>query len=180
MSDLDKTRKFGGDGGGDKTRIVRPSSEENTRQMAGSGTAAKTRLVRRSGASTDAAAPVDELSDDEMRLVTGWLVVVNGPGRGRYSAIYDGMNSVGRGEDQATRLDFGDEAISREGHAFITYDFVSRKFYIQHGGKTNLVRVNNAPVLQPTEMKPGDEISLGNTSLRFVPFCGESFDWQQK
>jgi hypothetical protein len=90
------------------------------------------------------------------------------------------MNSVGRAPDQTTRLDFGDEGISRSNHAYITYDYVDRKFYVQHGGKSSLVRVNKAPVLQPTELKQDDEISLGETMLRFVPFCGEGFDWQEK
>lgn len=192
MSDLEKTRKIGGSGAGDqKTRLIRPSDEQetvliNARRVPAGDDAPKTRLVRRPSADSaapaaDASAKTPEVEDDiDDRLVVGWLVVTGGEGRGKFSPIFDGMNSVGRGADQSTRLDFGDETISREGHAFITYDYVARKFYIQHGGKSNLVRVNQAPVLQPTELKQGDEISLGNTILRFVPFCGESFDWQDK
>jgi len=189
MSD-DKTRRIGGgDTSNQKTRVIRPAEEQETVLLGGVGRgpggggadAPKTRLVRRPGPAAATTPSYDtEASEDDERLVTGWLVVTSGSGRGKFAPIFDGMNSVGRGEEQSTRLDFGDEAISREGHAFITYDYLTRKFYIQHGGKSNLVRVNQAPVLQPTELKHGDEISLGNTVLRFVPFCGESFDWQNK
>ncbi len=112
------------------------------------------------------------------RLVTGWLVVVSGPGRGRYAPIFDGMNSVGRDPDQVTRVDFGDDAISRSEHAFITYDYVERRFYVHPGGKPNLIRIDDKPVLQPTEIKAGTRISIGHTTFAFASFCGEAFDWQ--
>lgn len=185
MNDLEKTRKIGGDAGSQNTRIIRPHDEETVKVGGGSLADAvpKTRLVRRPGGQDPGQLAADQqpdVDDDDQRMVVGWLVVIGGPGRGKFAAISDGMNSVGRGDDQSTQLDFGDESISRSGHAFITYDYVSRKFLIQHGGKSNLVRVNNSPVLQPSELKIGDEISLGNTVLRFVPFCGEDFDWQDK
>ena len=28
--------------------------------------------------------------------------------------------------------------------------------------------------------RAGEEILLGQTKLRFVPFCGKNFDWYQK
>jgi hypothetical protein len=177
----EKTRRIGSSPSDDHTRIISPRTGEET-VIVGSDVP-KTKLVRRPSAPKDpeaarGAAPADD--DEADQFVVGWLVVTGGPGRGKFSAIFDGMNTVGRGPDQSTQLDFGDETISRSSHAFITYDNLARKFYIQHGGKSNLVRVNKAPVLQPTELNRGDEISLGNTVLRFVPFCGESFDWQDK
>jgi|SRR6185312_10871761 hypothetical protein len=182
MNDIEKTRKLGEDTSSQRTRLVRQGDEETVRLGGPKQDAAspKTRLLRRGPVADQVEQAHDDQDDDEPRMVVGWLVVTGGPGRGKYTAVFDGMNSVGRGEDQSTRIDFGDETISREGHAFITYDYVSRKFYIQHGGKSNLVRVNQAPVLQPTELKQADEISLGSTVLRFVPFCGEGFDWQDK
>jgi hypothetical protein len=30
----------------------------------------------------------------------------------------------------------------------------------------------------PAELHGGETISLGQTSLRFVPLCGAEFDWQ--
>ena len=43
----------------------------------------------------------------------GWLVVVDGPGRGAAFTIFDGVTQIGRGPSQAVRLDFGDNSISR-------------------------------------------------------------------
>lgn len=112
--------------------------------------------------------------------VAGWLVVVQGPGRGGFRPVYMGMNSIGRDPGQRVSLSFGDDAISREEHAFITYDEEGRRFYIQHGGKANLVRVGPQPVLVPTELKANDRIRIGKTTLRFVPCCGPDFTWSDE
>ena len=109
--------------------------------------------------------------------VAGWVVVVKGPGRGKFAAIYVGMNSVGRDTSQRVSLSFGDDSISREEHAFVTYDEEQRCFYLQHGGKSNLVRLGSRPVLSPTELKPYDLIRIGRTTLLFVPCCGPDFSW---
>jgi hypothetical protein len=174
MGNDDVTRRIGSPAkDSERTRLVRRPGEvvaPNDGKREAVADPSKTRLAHRPGA--DATTP-----DGSERPVVGWLVVVSGPGRGRFAAISDGMNSVGRGEDQATRMNFGDESISRSEHAFITYDYKDRKFYIQHGGKMNVVRLNEAPVLQPMALKSGDMVSLGQTTARFVPFCDESFDW---
>jgi hypothetical protein len=112
--------------------------------------------------------------------VAGWVVVVKGPGRGAFRPVFVGMNSVGRDPSQRVCLSFGDEAISREEHAFITYDEEQRRFYVQHGGKANLVRLGKKPVLVPTELTANDLIRMGRTTLRFVPCCGSDFSWSDE
>ena len=118
--------------------------------------------------------------DVESDPVAGWLVVVKGPGRGGFHPIFAGMNSVGRDPSQRISLSFGDESISREEHAFITYDEEQRSFYLQHGGKSNLVRLGTDPVLTPVELKPNDLIRIGKTTLRFIPLCGPDFAWSDE
>ena len=86
-------------------------------------------------------------SHDQVDPVVGWLVVRQGPGRGRFCPIFYGQNSLGRGGDQRIRVDFGDKRISREAHAFIVYDDIAQKFYLRDGGKTNLVRHNGELVM---------------------------------
>jgi len=113
----------------------------------------------------------------ETEPVAGWVVVVKGPGRGGFRPVYVGMNSVGRDPGQRISLSFGDESISREEHAFITYDEEQRRFYLQHGGKANIIRLGSQPVLVPTELKPNDLIRVGKTTLRFVSCCGPNFSW---
>ena len=110
--------------------------------------------------------------------VVGWLVVVEGPGKGRAVQLGYGSNSLGRGTTDRIKLNFGDEQISRSGHAVVTYDPRGRMFYVQHGGGTNLTYLGDQPVLAPTELPALSHISIGNTVLRFVPLCGAEFDWQ--
>lgn len=112
-----------------------------------------------------------------VRFPAGWIVVVKGPGRGASFTIFDGVSPIGRGEDQAIRLDFGDNAISRTNHATIAYDSEQKKFFIGHGGKANLVRLNGKPVLSTEDLKSEDTIRIGETTLKFVAFCGPDFDW---
>jgi FHA domain-containing protein len=109
--------------------------------------------------------------------VVGWLVVTSGPGRGQFRPVFYGQNSIGRGPDQRISIDFGDQRISREAHAFIIYDEVQRMFFIRDNGKSNLVRHKGNLVMMPTEIFDRDEITIGDTSLMFVALCNSSFDW---
>ena len=139
------------------------------------GAEEKTRLVggrrREDKKSTEA----DRGMDDP---VVGWLVVVEGPGKGRAMQLGYGSNPLGRGATDRIKLDFGDDQISRNGHAVVTYDPRGRKFYVQHGGGTNLTYLGDQPVLAPAELPALSHIGIGNTVLRFVPLCGAEFDWQ--
>ncbi len=110
--------------------------------------------------------------------VVGWLVIVEGPGKGRAMQLGYGSNSLGRGATDRIKLDFGDDQISRSGHAIVTYDPRGRKFYVQHGGGINLTYLGDQPVLAPAELPALGHISIGHTVLRFVPLCGVEFDWQ--
>lgn len=107
----------------------------------------------------------------------GWLVVIDGPGRGAYFAVTTHVSTIGRGADQDVALDFGDMSISRSGHASVLYDGEQNRFFIGHGNKANVVRRNGQPVLATEEMFHGDMIRIGKTTLRFVALCGEDFTW---
>lgn len=109
--------------------------------------------------------------------VVGWLVVTKGPGRGRSLILSYGVNSIGRSSSERVCLDFGDEEISRQRHALVTYDPKGKKFYLQNGEGVNLTYIADIPVLQTTELKGGETIALGKTELHFVAFCGINFDW---
>ncbi|NSX53480.1 FHA domain-containing protein [Sulfitobacter sp. 1151] len=124
-----------------------------------------------------AALPVKSKSD---RYPVGWIIVLKGPGRGESTSIKAGVSQIGRGEDQAIQLDFGDTSISRENHATIAYDDEQRKFFIGHGGKSNLVRLNEKPVLSTEDLYHGDLIRIGQTTLLFLALCGENFSWSDE
>ena len=137
----------------------------------------KTQLMgARRPAESDAAKKKDGMDDP----VVGWLVVVDGPGKGFSVTLGYGMNSIGRSASDRIALDYGDQQISRTSHAVVTYDPRGRKYFIQHGGGKNLTYMGDQPVLTPVELKGGEEIMLGETKLRFVPFCGKDFDWRDQ
>jgi hypothetical protein len=112
-----------------------------------------------------------------MKFPVGWIAVTEGPGRGESFALMAGMSQIGRGEDQAVQLDFGDNSISRSNHAAIVFDPDSKEFLLGHGGKSNIVRLNSKPLISNEAIKSGDTIRIGETVLRFVALCGKSFDW---
>lgn len=165
------------------TRIIRsddqqPSSGATRKVTSGAepfemGGAPRTRVI------SAFANPEDESSPDSLELTVGWLVIVDGPGKGSSREIYYGMNGIGRGEDVRIPLDFGDTAISRDAHAYLTFDEKTEKFYIQHAGKSNVARLNDELLLTPSQLKSGDLIELGQTVLRFVPLCGPDFSWKE-
>ena len=141
----------------------------------------KTRLM---GFDTSDGHVVDLFSEDKKTKETtrfqypvGMVMVTKGPGFGECFAVKTGMSQIGRGEDQAIKLDFGDMAISRENHAAIVYDPEEHSFLLGHGGKSNIVRLNGKPVVSTSDMKDGDEIEIGETRLRFVAICSKDFNW---
>lgn len=137
----------------------------------------KTRLLGFSAEAFNVDDPFKNAEPASNDFPVGWLVVVSEKGRGKSFALRDGVSSVGRGSDQAVCLDIGDNSISRENHISIAFDAEQKKFFVGHGGKTNLVRLNNAPLLSTEELNSKDSIRLGETTLRFIAFCGEDFGW---
>ena len=111
--------------------------------------------------------------------VAGWLVIVAGKGSGNFVKIGHGQNSIGRGPDSRAQLDYGDNHISRSRHAVITYDALGRMFYVQQGDGKNLTYLDDKPVLTPTVLENGSEITMGQTRLRFVALCGPDFSWPE-
>ncbi|CAN0604259.1 unnamed protein product, partial [Ectocarpus sp. 12 AP-2014] len=109
--------------------------------------------------------------------LVGWLVVVDGPGRGTGIPFGAGMNAIGRGVDNAVVLDFGDEDIAEGPHAYIVYDEENRSFHITHAGQNSVVRLDDQPLLEAKHIDNGAQVRIGQTTLRFSAFCGPDFDW---
>ncbi|PUB17556.1 FHA domain-containing protein [Yoonia sediminilitoris] len=111
------------------------------------------------------------------KFPVGWIVVADGPGRGESFSLFTGMSQIGRGDDQAVQLDFGDNSISRTNHAAIVYDPETQEFMLGHGGKSNIVRLNDKPLISNEVLKTGDVVRIGETVLRFVALCSSEFNW---
>lgn len=108
--------------------------------------------------------------------VVGWLVCLTGSQKGRDFKVHSDNNYIGRSEKMDICIP-GDETISREHHATITYDSRDRIFYFTPGEGRSIVRLNGKAVLMTAELKANDKIEIGKTELLFVPMCGEKFDW---
>ena len=126
------------------------------------------------GASDADAAPAAPVS---VLFPVGWLLLIEGPGRGHAFPLVPGVSAIGRGADQSVRLDFGDNAISRSNHAAVAYDPDERTFLLGQGGKSNIVRLNGKPVISNEDLSDGDTIKIGETVLKLKTLCGPDFDW---
>ncbi|MEZ5817364.1 MAG: FHA domain-containing protein [Hyphomicrobiaceae bacterium] len=122
--------------------------------------------------------PVGLEPDVRSDPVVGWLVVLSGPGKGNFRPIYSGSNTIGRSPGQRIPIDFGDDAISGEKQAFLVYDGRKRQYQlVPNLERPNLVHLNDSALLANGELKPHDKITMGRTTLLFVPLCGADFDW---
>lgn len=141
----------------------------------------KTRLLGFNPEMIGVADPFEKRAEaKDERFPVGWVVVVAGPGLGSSFVLRDGVARIGRGEDQEICLNFGDNAISRENHVSVAFDSEQNAFYIGQSGRGNIVRLNNKPLLSTEQMRSGDQIRIGETTLRFAALCGEDFVWAQK
>ena len=161
----DSRSKEPGSGGPSQRRQYRPGDEGDTVVWRGADRPAS-RGTEATAASRAA----------QIHPVTGWLVVVDGPGKGSAAQLGFGHNTIGRGPAMRVRLDFGDRKISRDTHATLTYDPKGNAFYLQQG--KNLAYIEDEPVLNPVRLEAGALIGLGDTTLRFVPFCDDAFTWE--
>ena len=180
-------------GDDDTTRIIRKSkkTEEDADKTVMMGSEEDTEFSRRDSASdgdeTKLYRPQKSKDDNELDnknyinndddLVVGWIVIMDGPGKGKSHDLGYGLNGIGRADSERISLNYGDEEISREGHSSITYDYKNERFFLQHGGGANITYLGDEPVLQPVEIFGYEIISIGKTKVCFVPFCGKNFSW---
>ena len=115
---------------------------------------------------------------DEMTIqpVVGWLVSIQGSTIGKDFRLCSGRNYIGRGKDMDIVLE-GDNKVSRSKHAIILFDPKSQKTLCQAGESRELFYLNDSVVTGTVELKQGDVITIGDTKLMFVPFCGDLHTW---
>lgn len=109
--------------------------------------------------------------------VVGWLVCTDGKDKGRDYRVHTERNFIGRAPSQDICIS-GDDTISRERHAVLSYDPKKNEFWIQPGESTGLVYLNGDAVYVPQKLKCRDLIEIGQTRLCFMPFVNETFQWQ--
>lgn len=117
--------------------------------------------------------------DIDIDPVVGWLVAVTGSEQGRDYKIHSDNNYIGRSEHMDITIQ-GDETISRDNHAIVTYDSRERIFYLTPGEGRSVIRLNGKASLQTAELKAYDRIEIGVTELVFIPLCSENFAWEDE
>ena len=151
-----------------------PKAPEETDQRGGPTgmTGPKTQIVRGPRRPTR--------TDFHQEPVVAWLVVIGGPGLGAFRPLFTGNNTIGRATANRVPVDFGDDSISSQEQAYIRYDAADREFlFVPNLSKTNVVSVNEQKPTSAVRLQPMDVITMGQTQLVFVPFCGEDFDWSE-
>lgn len=110
--------------------------------------------------------------------VTGWLVCMSGDEKGKDFRLHSGKNFIGRSASMDVML-IDDKTIAREKHCSVIYDPKGNSFYLA-SESGNVVSLNQELIKEPTKLTEGDEIIIGETVLRFVPFCKEDMRWEKE
>ena len=72
-----------------------------------------------------------------------------------------------------------DKQVSRSKHCSVTYDPKGNAFYLS-SEDSNLVYLNDEIITTPQKLKESDQITVGETTLMFVPFCKEGREWEKE
>lgn len=112
--------------------------------------------------------------DSLQRRTVGWLVCVEGNLVGESFILYDSDNYIGRSPNMNICLS-KEPTVSREKHAYITYDKTTKELSITPGNGVVLLNdtlINNLQPLQDRNL-----IQLGDCVLLFVALCNHEFSW---
>lgn len=109
----------------------------------------------------------------------GWLVVVEGPMKGRTFPITYGYNHIGR--DASNKICLSEDPGVSSVQCVVHYDRDKRIFYIKKFDQcTQETRLSDETLVDGSTvpLEAGEVIKLSSqTKLRFMPFCGDYFNW---
>ena len=110
--------------------------------------------------------------------VTGWIVGVKGPVKGKDYKIYHGRNYIGKDRDMDIVIVEGDSSIAFKNHCSIVYDGKGNQFYVTT--ENGMTFLNGEPLREAKQLQLGDIIGIGNCEFEFVPFCREGRTWKEE
>lgn len=116
-------------------------------------------------------------SSNETEPVVGWLVCIKGKHFGESFNISSGRNAIGRNKSNKIILT-NDDTVSREKHAWLTYEPKKREFFVQPGDGSGLTYLNGDNVMESKKLQTDDILEFGDGQYIFVPLCGENFTWE--
>ena len=109
--------------------------------------------------------------------VTGWLVCVEGPEKGRDYRLHHGFNRIGRDMEMDVQV-MDDLAVSRKNHCSVVYDEKGRTFSVVPS-PGSLTYYGDQLLEKARPLEAGDEIRMGESSFVFIPFCGKDRVWER-
>jgi len=113
-----------------------------------------------------------------MDPVTGWLVCIEGPSKGRDYKIRSQKNFLGRADGMDIQV-LGDNSIAKKNHAAIVYNPKKRVTLLLPGDSHGLVYYNSEAIFSPVELAPFDTMEIGSSKFLFVELCGNHFEWSE-
>jgi hypothetical protein len=105
-----------------------------------------------------------------------FAIVIAGPDKGASFTLQAGRSFIGRSAGSDIELT-NDEAVSREGHALISYDARKNSFLVASGQGRQITYLNGEELVDPKPIKAYDVVEVGRSKISFLPFCGEEFSW---
>lgn len=109
--------------------------------------------------------------------VAGWLVCAEGNEKGRDYRVHFGFNRLGRSGRSDICIS-SDQGIAENNHCSVVYDDRSNKFFAVPG-KGTVTYLNGVILEKASELNSGDRISVSDTELDFIPYCGGDKKWDQ-
>lgn len=111
---------------------------------------------------------------EEPLLLSGWLVCIQGPVKGKDYRLYPGFNRIGR--SLGSDICLQDPQVS-ETHCSVAYDQKSRRFFLVPG-KGTAVYTEDKLIQKAVELQEGSKICLGSSVLELIPFCKGEHVWE--
>ena len=109
--------------------------------------------------------------------IAGWLVCTEGEEYGKGFPLYAGFNRIGR--SRSNDIVLTDPHVSREEHCSVIYEEKRNVFYL-FPKDGNLVYAGEGLVEQAQQITEGQDITIGETHLKFVPYCKGEKKWEKK
>ena len=70
-----------------------------------------------------------------------------------------------------------DKSLARDKHCSVLYDPKGKEFYVT-SENANSVYLNDELMAEAHKLNEGDVIKVGETKLKFIPFCREDMTWE--
>ena len=111
---------------------------------------------------------INPASEGRPKFPVGWLVAIEGDTAGEWAPLEAGISSLGPEETATIK--------SRTGKAAIAFVEAENIFVVSGEGDQG-VRLNGLLISEPTRLRDGDVIAIGDAAHKLVALCNGNFRW---